>query len=331
MITVIATVLNEGENIRRLMESLAAQTLAPDEVVIVDGGSSDNTVAVLREYADRLPLRVLVEPGCGISAGRNRAIAAATHDIIAATDAGVILDRNWLDKITRPLRDDPALEVVAGFFRVDPRSVFEAAMGATAFPLVDEIDGETFLPSSRSIAFRKAAWQTVGGYPEWLDYCEDLIFDLRLRAVSAPQVFAPDALVYYRPHSSLKSFFKTYQRYARGDGKADLWRKRHAARYATYLLAVPLIFALGWKVHKSLWGLYALGAAVYLRAPYKRLRTVLTEAARANAVRVTLFSNLYAIALVPVIRVTGDVAKMIGYPVGVLWRLRQRPPNWRDV
>src|SRR5690606_7894877 len=100
---------------------------------------------------------------------------------------------------------------------------------------------------------------------------------------------------------------------------------------ATYLLAVPLIFALGWKVHKSLWGLYALGAAVYLRAPYKRLRTVLTEAARANAVRVTLFSNLYAIALVPVIRVTGDVAKMIGYPVGVLWRLRQRPPNWRDV
>ena len=331
MITVIATVLNEGENIRRLMDSLAAQTLAPDEVVIVDGGSSDNTVAVLRDYADRLPLRVLVEPGCGISSGRNRAIAAATHDIIAVTDAGVILDPDWLDRITRPLRDDPSLEVVAGFFRVDPRSVFEAAMGATSFPLVDEVDGQTFLPSSRSIAFRKAAWQTVGGYPEWLDYCEDLVFDLRLKATSAPQAFAPDALVYYRPHGSLKSFFKTYRRYARGDGKADLWRKRHAARYATYGLAVPLIFALGWKVHKSLWSLYALGAAVYLRAPYKRLRSVLAETARVNAARVTLLSNLYAVALVPVIRVTGDVAKMIGYPAGVLWRLRNRPPNWRDV
>src|SRR5699024_1302604 len=113
---------------------------------------------------------------------------------------------------------DPALEVAAGFFRVDPHSLFEAAMGATAFPLVSEIDGESFLPSSRSIAFRKAAWQTVGGYPEWLDYCEDLVFDLRLKAIAAPQAFAPDALVYYRPHNSLKSFFKTYQRYARGDG-----------------------------------------------------------------------------------------------------------------
>jgi glycosyltransferase involved in cell wall biosynthesis len=48
LITVIATVLNEGENIRRLMESLAAQTLAPDEVVIVDGGSSDNTARACR-------------------------------------------------------------------------------------------------------------------------------------------------------------------------------------------------------------------------------------------------------------------------------------------
>ena len=62
-VTVISTVLNEGEAIRRLMDSLVAQTRQPDEVVIVDGGSRDNTVAVIQEYAGRLPLRVLVEPG----------------------------------------------------------------------------------------------------------------------------------------------------------------------------------------------------------------------------------------------------------------------------
>ena len=53
MITVISTVLNEGEHIRRLMESLCAQTCQPDEVIIADGGSRDQTVAVLREYEDR--------------------------------------------------------------------------------------------------------------------------------------------------------------------------------------------------------------------------------------------------------------------------------------
>ena len=59
-VSVICTVLNEGESIRRLLDSLVLQTCQPDEVVLVDGGSRDNTVEVIREYAARLPLRILV-------------------------------------------------------------------------------------------------------------------------------------------------------------------------------------------------------------------------------------------------------------------------------
>lgn len=329
MITVISTVLNEGESVRRLLESLAAQTCPPDEIVIVDGGSSDRTRGILRDYETRLPLRVLVEPGANISVGRNRAIAAAQGEIIAATDAGVTLANDWLERITAPLLADESLEVVGGFFQADPHTIFEAALGATTLPLEDEINPDTFLPSSRSLAFRKAAWITAGGYPEWLDYCEDLIFDLRLREIAAPTVFSAGALVYFRPRPSLRAFFKQYYRYARGDGKADLWRTRHVIRYATYLIAAPLIFLLGRRVHKSLWTLFLPGAAVYLRQPYRRLAVVLDEAARAQRVRVTLRSNLYAVALIPLIRVVGDVAKMIGYPVGWWWRIKHRPPDWR--
>lgn len=335
MISVIATVLNEGDNIRRLMDSLAAQTCQPDDVVIVDGGSRDHTVDVLREYETRLPLRVIVAPGSSISEGRNRAIAAARYDIIATTDAGVVLDPHWLERITRPLLEDESLEVVGGFFRADPHTLFETAMGATVLPLADEIDPNTFLPSSRSVAFRKAAWQAVGGYPEWLDYCEDLIFDLRLKAISAPQVFEPEALVYFRPRTSLRAFFKQYYLYARGDGKADLWRKRHAIRYATYLVAAPLLLLMGLR-GKSLVRLLALalfgaGSVAYFGQPYRRLRVVLREAAKVGAVRVTLRSNLEALALVPLIRVVGDVAKMIGYPVGWWWRLQHKPKDWRKM
>lgn len=335
MISVIATVLNEGDSIRRLMDSLVTQTCQPDEVVIVDGGSSDHTVDVLLEYEDRLPLTVLVIPGSSISAGRNRAISATSAGIIAVTDAGVVLDSAWLEGITRPLRQDDTVEVVAGFFHANPHSLFEAAMGATVLPLADEIDPNTFLPSSRSVAFRRSAWEAVGGYPEWLDYCEDLVFDLRLKAISAPQVFAPQAAVYFRPRESLAAFFRQYYHYARGDGKADLWRKRHAVRYATYLAALPVLLLMGicgkgiLRLLAAL--LFGAGGAVYLRQPYRRLRVVLAEAARVGAVRVTLKGNLEAVAFVSIIRVVGDIAKMIGYPVGWWWRLKHNPPDWRKI
>jgi glycosyltransferase involved in cell wall biosynthesis len=314
-ISVIVTVLNEGESIRRLLDSLAAQTLAPDEVVIVDGGSHDGTPDIIRGYADRLPLRLLIAPGANISAGRNRAIAAARGEIIAATDAGVTLDPGWLEALTRPLCDDPALEVVGGWFEADAGTLFEAAMGATVLPLVDEIDPATFLPSSRSVAFRKSAWEAVGGYPEWLDYCEDLIFDLRLKA-RQPFAFAPGAVAHFRPRGSLPAFYKQYYLYARGDGKADLWRKRQAARYLTYLVLLPVIALLGARVSRLLWGLALLGGAVYLAQPYRRLPVVL---ARTGYTRPRHW--LVAGLLVPVIRVVGDVAKMHGYPAGVWWRL----------
>ncbi|HNS40931.1 MAG TPA: glycosyltransferase, partial [Promineifilum sp.] len=85
-VTIIATVKNEGEALRPLLDSIIDQTRHPDEVVICDGGSTDDTLAILDEYSQWLPLRVIVEPGSNISRGRNAAIAAATGDVIAGTD-----------------------------------------------------------------------------------------------------------------------------------------------------------------------------------------------------------------------------------------------------
>ena len=273
MISLIATVLNEGGNIRQLLDSIIVQTRQPDEIVIVDGGSSDDTVAIIESYRDRLPLRVLTQPGCNISAGRNHAIRAARGDIIAVTDAGVRLSEIWLDKIVAPLARDTEVDVVAGFFEADPNSRFELALGATTLPLAREINPETFLPSSRSIAFRKSAAEKIGLYPEWLDYCEDLIFDLRLKAKVERFAFESEAIAYFRPRPSAGKFFRQYFLYARGDGKANLWFKRHIVRYATYLLLVPSVFLLGLLLHPLWWGLYPIGGALYLNRPYRRLPT----------------------------------------------------------
>lgn len=315
-VSVICTVLNEGESIRALLRTLEAQTRQPDEVIFVDGGSRDNTVAVLREYATRLPLAVIVEPGANISRGRNVAIAAAAGDIIASCDAGVRLEPQWLAELVGPIEAGRA-EVTAGFFVSDPRSTFEIALGATTLPDAEDVDPAVFLPSSRSVAFTRSAWERAGKYPEWLDYCEDLIFDLRLRDEVKTFAWAPEAIAHFRPRASAKSFAKQYYRYARGDGKADLWRRRHAIRYATYLLAFPLLLGLA-LFHRPWWTLALLGgAAAYCKTPYRRLAKRLPGLEPRERAR--------AFALVPVIRVIGDLAKMAGYPAGWLWRIR----NWR--
>lgn len=321
-VTVIATVLDEIGSLDRLLDGLEAQSRPPDEVVVVDGGSSDGTYERLLERAAEgaLRLRVLRAEGANISRGRNLAIRAARGPILAATDAGVRLDPGWLDALVAPLEADAA-RVVSGFFFSDPQGVFETALGAATLPEAREIDPERFLPSSRSVAFLKEDALRIGGYPEWLDYCEDLVFDFRLLHAAGPAAFAPEALAGFRPRPHLRAFASQYYRYARGDGKADLWRARHAVRYATYLLAVPALLGLAVGRH-PLWALgLAGGLAAMLRRSSLRLRSQWGPLGIAERAR--------AAAWLPVIRVTGDAAKMLGYPAGWRWRLRERPPRWR--
>jgi len=313
-VSLITTVKNEADSMERLLESLLAQSRKPEEVIIVDGGSTDGTVEVIRTYQGKLPLKIIMGEGFNISQGRNAAIAQAQGEVIASTDAGVRLDPDWLQQLLAPFEEEDSIDVVSGFFLPDPQSLFEIALGATILPTLSEIDPHRFLPSSRSVAFRWEAWKEVEGYPEWLDYCEDLVFDFKLRHAGFKFLFAPQAVVYFRPRPHLGAFFRQYYRYARGDGKADLWRRRHAIRYLSYLLAGPLLVALGFLRHPLWWGALFLGVAIYLWTPYKRLLPSLRT--------LTPLERLKALLLVPLIRITGDVAKMAGYPVGVCWRWR---------
>lgn len=314
-ISVIMTVLNEGEAIRAVLDSLAAQTRPADEIVVCDGGSRDATLSVLREYAARLPLRIIEVPGANISQGRNAAIRAASGEIIAVTDAGVRCEPDWLEQLTALLLTlSPAHpQAVAGFFASDPRNVFEIALGATTLPEAQEINPQTYLPSSRSVAFRKEVWERVGGYPEWLDFCEDVVFDLNVRREFGPFAFQPEARVHFRPRPSLRAFAKQYYLYARGDGKANLFPRQHFVRYFAYLAAAPLLIYAAVTVSAWLWLLGLLAGLAYVRLPLRRTAGKLQK--------LNWVERLQVLALIPIIRITGDVAKMLGYPVGVWWRI----------
>ncbi len=343
IVSLVFTVKNEATALPRLLDSIAAQTRAPDEIVVVDGGSTDATLAVLNERAKILPLTIISSPGANISQGRNLAIRAARGDIVCATDAGVRLEPEWVEELLKPFELSPkdesrkmkdekdnssfilhpsSFDVVSGFFLPDPRGVFETALAATTLPVLGDIVPEKFLPSSRSVAFRKRAWEKVNGYPEWLDFCEDLIFDFALRDAGFRFAFAPRALAHFRPRASLRAFFKQYYQYARGDGKANLWFRRHVIRYTTYLVALPLCLTLGGLGIRD-WGFGALGIGILVFGffgmffpAYKRLLPMLRD--------FSFGEKLRALIWVPIIRVTGDAAKMIGYPMGIVWRMRNR-------
>ncbi len=315
-VALIMTVKNEAGALPRLFETLALQTKQPDEIIIADGGSTDNTVQLLRDASSRFRLRIIELPDANISQGRNAAIRHANAELIASMDAGVRLDPRWFENIISPFYQPNAPDVVSGFFLPDAYGPFETALAATTLPELGNIRPETFLPSSRSIAFRKTAWERVNGYPEWLDYCEDLIFDLDVKKAGLRFQFQPAALVYFRPRPTLGEFFKQYYLYARGDGKANLWLKRHLVRYATYLVAIPLSLALVPTVPVVSIIMWLVGAYGLFGTPYLRLFH--------SWKNLTVADKLIAFLYVPVVRIAGDVAKMIGYPMGILWRIQRR-------
>ena len=316
--SLVVTVFNEADSLDGWLHSLARQTRDPDEVVLVDAGSTDGTVERLQAMADGdSRVRVHVIPGLNVPQGRNEAIRRAKNALIAVTDAGTLLEPAWLESLLTPIEGHPEIGVSGGFSAPDGRTPLEYALATIITPRPGEIDPHRYLPASRSVAFRRELWERVGGYPDWLRAGEDLVFDLRLKKAGARFAIAPGAVVRWHPRPTLWEFFKQYRHYARGDGHGHLWPKRHAIRFSAYLGGLALV-ALSVS-HPWLLGIAAAGFAAYASKYVRRVRQERPFGSRAGMA--------FAYGLVPVVMVTGDVAKMLGYPQGLWERWRAGGPS----
>ncbi len=220
-VSLIATTLNEGRNARRMFASILAQTRLPDEIIIVDAGSQDGTAEALREASAQsgIPVEILVEPGANISRGRNVAIAQAHYPVIAALDFGGRLKSDWLEKLVAPFEIEPETEVVAGWY--EALGSFGERVNRMGWAALGNLDPQGYLPSSRSVAFTKDAWQKVGGYPEWLTLTgEDTYFALDLKHRTTHWAFVPDAIVQWEAPSTPGAYWKKLFNWSIGDGEA---------------------------------------------------------------------------------------------------------------
>jgi glycosyltransferase involved in cell wall biosynthesis len=217
--SLITTILNEKDTIDEFMKSVISQTKKPDEFIIVDGGSTDGTYEILKKYSKKYKwIKVFQEKGDSIGRGRNIAIEKSKNEIIACTDAGCILDKNWLKEITRPF-EKKDVDVVVGIYKPYYTNDFEYFQGLLVVSPPEKIFMNTSRMSSRSIAFKKMCWEKVGGYPN-LTTGEDTQFNIKLMEYGFKFYFAKNAIVYWRMRKNLKDVFKQFYRYGVGDRKS---------------------------------------------------------------------------------------------------------------
>ncbi len=305
-ITLISTVRDAGPFIGEFLDSIRTQARPPDEVVIVDGGSTDGTLDVLRAASD---ITLIESPGANIPAGRSAAIRAATHDVIAVSDADCVLTPGWLGSLATAIEN--GADVAMGSYRPIVGGFFDACSAATHVPDTDELNEATFMPSSRSVAFTREAYERAGGYPEWLDVGEDMYLDLRLRDGGAVMTLVPEAVTMWRVRPTLGATWRQYFNYARGDAMAGMWPKRHTLRFGVYA-SLPVLL-------RSRWGklLVLAGGIAYAWKPLRRAFRLLSDPQERAA----------AVVAVPALMAFTDVAKMAGYVSGIRARRRDEPSD----
>jgi glycosyltransferase involved in cell wall biosynthesis len=278
--SIVTTVRDDRDALKDLLDDLVAQTRAPAELVVVDGGSSDGTRELLAAWRGPFPLRLIDAPGANISAGRNIGIRAAASERIACTDAGCRPVPGWLEA----LEQASGADLATGIYVVDGQTPLEQALAVSLYPWPDEI-GDDSPPvrlwqrlfgrrfeadhaTGRSMAFSKQAWEAAGGFPEDLYAGEDVAFSLAIVDAGFEARLVPEAAVRWRPRQTWSSNARMYRSYARGNVRVGGDAKRHLIRLGTWLGGPPLVIG-GGRLGRLL---ALLGAGAYVSLPLRRAR-----------------------------------------------------------
>jgi glycosyltransferase involved in cell wall biosynthesis len=218
--TVVIPSHNRGDLIGETLDAVLAQTLKPQEIIVVDDGSTDNTSDVLAGYAGQITVKRV--PSCGPQAKRDFGISLAKTDWVAHVDSDDLWLPNYLHKQAELLSAEPGIGMSFGNFcifrdgLVEPKSKFDEApagfwenLGARPIPqglIFDRsIAAASFrfhpiFPSAMVVSRTRIA--SVGGFNSHIplrvedgEYTLRCLYRLKVAAIREP-------LVYIRKHAS---------------------------------------------------------------------------------------------------------------------------------
>jgi glycosyltransferase involved in cell wall biosynthesis len=219
-------VFNGRRFLLEAVRSVAAQTLAPCELILVDDGSTDGSLEILEGLAPtEFPIRVLRQANAGQSAARNAAARQAEGDYLAFLDQDDTWYPRHLADLTAPLEANPAAGWAYCDFDemdLDGHLVTRAFLRTLNLPhpkrtIYDCVAGDLMVLPSASV-LRRTAFEQAGGFDEALCGYEDDDLFVRVFRLGWEHVYVKRALVRFRIHSSGSSasprFLASRERYA---------------------------------------------------------------------------------------------------------------------
>jgi GT2 family glycosyltransferase len=324
-------VRNDAWSVAATMEALFAQTRLPDEIVVADGCSTDDTVARLEAFGNRgVPLRIVRNESVFCGGGRNAATRAASHDILVTLDLGNRPDPRWLESMVTPFEEDASLEYLGGVFYPILDTWFERTSGAIIY--FDDCLGMTWtreellrnakvgLPGGMCMAYRRSIWERAGGFSEWARKGQDRLFSLRVQRIDGKIGISLDAIMHHHMAHSIRAAFKKHFVYGLWAARMALPGKRFQRLASVYAAGIG-VAAASWFVPGLIWAVLVLLMAYVYVGAWRKL-DILT---RATGKPFSARQRFWAVVLLFV----KDAAILTGNGLGSLDRLIR--PRWRRM
>ena len=246
-VSLVIPVFNESQTVNGLITTIKKQSFQPNEVILVDGGSTDNTVQLIKELTATNPLFNVIEAGRAMP-GKARNIGAqqASCEWIAFTDAGIYLDDHWLENMLKKAKQNPEAAIIYGNFSPQVNSLFAKCAAIAYVPALRP--GAIRTKSIASCLLKKEVWEKAGGFPDWRA-AEDLVFIEKAEKLGYTTAFANDAMVHWQLMPNLGATYKKFVLYSKYNvwaGRQAFWHYGVAKQYAAMLLVVLLAVFHSW-------------------------------------------------------------------------------------
>jgi glycosyltransferase involved in cell wall biosynthesis len=196
-VSIIVVVLNMESTIYRCLSSLTSLSYPKEryEIVVVDGGSTDQTLTICREFG----LRCVVEKKRGRGLARNLGIKSSKGEIVAFVDADCTACRDWLSVHVASYRDSTIGAVTGAVVNPYLSSSTKPAilMHYENFAEFDESLKRryTYHAPTCNTSFRRSVLESVGFFDEKLDAYEDFVLSKRITNAGYRILFEPNARV----------------------------------------------------------------------------------------------------------------------------------------
>lgn len=269
-VAVLIPVLNEARSLPRCLRAVLAQSLPPNEILVIDGGSTDRT----RELASEFPGVTVVDNPLRLqAAGLNVGLRTATSDVIVRVDGHSFVDGSYVERCLRALaRDEVAMAggmmrpVGQGWMQRGIASALASGFGAG--PARFHTGGSAgWVDTVYLGAYRRIDAIEVGGYDEHWVANEDAEFAIRIRAKGGVW-FDPMISAEYEPRSGLPQLGRQFFRYGRGRAATV---RRHPRSLALRQLAAPaLVIGLLSPARRPVSYVYLAGIAGLAAAEFRK-------------------------------------------------------------